>query len=356
MTTPAARSAEIAALADGIRATGAVRIRLDDLWPLWAGAAPRLVGDPTQVPALAHALEVLRADGVVELPTTSWDTSTKPPLPRWIAVPAARRTPRHRGWIRFPWRPELGWVASLPTLSDTRLRDLIAINDWLTRTDGGRAPVVPMRYRSAELFGDEKRLDRMARTNLFGPGRLSLQMLACVRRPAPLPAVVVGQGPDVLVVENSDTYWVAVDALTKRCDHPIGAVAWGCGNAFPSQVGALGVDVAGRGPVIGRVWYWGDLDPTGVAIASEAATAAAKANAPPILPAAGLWAALADQPVQDQNQIDWTGTSGHLWLGPELWQRFAHVRDANGRVAQEAVPPRAIDAWASTLDQPQALR
>lgn len=91
-------------------------------------------------------------------------------------------------------------------------------------------------------------------------------MLSCVRRPAPLPAIAVGPGEDVLVVENSDSYWVAIDALHYNPKHRIGAIAWESGNSFPSQVAALGVDVAGRGPVTGNVWYWGDLDPTGVAI------------------------------------------------------------------------------------------
>ncbi len=67
------------------------------------------------------------------------------------------------------------------------------------------------------------------------------------------------QVPDVLVVANSHTYWVAVEALAAHGNHPIGTLAWGCGKAFPSQVAALGVDVAGCGPIMGCVWYGGDL-------------------------------------------------------------------------------------------------
>jgi hypothetical protein len=125
-------------------------------------------------------------------------------------------------------------------LSDARLRELIAVNDWLAHTNGGKTSVVPVRYRPAEIFGDEKCLDGMVRTHLFGPGRLSLDLLACVRIPAPLPSIAVGPGPDLLVVENNDTYWVAADTLPNGHGHGhrIGAVAWGCGNAFPSQVAA----------------------------------------------------------------------------------------------------------------------
>jgi len=350
MTTVSAWPTDIDALADALRAAGSVRIPLDDLWALWVTAAPRLAGDPAQAAALAAALQALAAQGVVELPANAWDTSTTPPLPRSVWIPAARQTARDRAWMRFPWRHELGWAASLPTLSDARLRDLIAINDWLVRTDGGNMPVVPVRYRSAEVFGDEKRLESMTRTNLFGTGRLSLHMLACRRIPAPLPAVVISAGPDVLVVENSDTYWVAAETLSRLDNHPVGAVAWGCGKTFPSQVAALGVDIAGRGPVTGRVWYWGDLDPPGLRIAADAAAAATVAAAPQVQPAVGLWAALADRPVQDAGEIDWSTAPGSHWLGAQLWDQLQYVRDAGGRIAQESVPARIIATWAAGID------
>jgi hypothetical protein len=346
MTSALTRPAEIDALSDALARTGSVRVPLSQLWTLWADAAPRLIGEATQATALDAALRDLAARGVVELPTTAWDASTTPPLPRSITIPTSRRSVRAKEWIRFPWRHELGWIASLPTLSDTRLRELIAVNNWLARTDGGETAVVPVRYRSAEIFGDEKCLDGMARTALFGPGRLSFDLLACVRIPAPLPAVAVGTGPDILVVENSDTYWVATDTLRRTHTHRIGAVAWGCGNAFPSQVAALGVDIGGRGPVTGTVWYWGDLDPAGLTIASDAATAAAAGGLPDIRPATALWAAMAERPAQNSGTVNWLAMPGHNWLGDQLWQETAIIREKRGRVAQESVPADVVAAWA----------
>jgi len=327
-----------------------VRVPLHQLWTLWAASAPRLEGDPAQAAGLGAALSHLAAQGTVDLPATAWDTSTTPPLPRSILIPDARRAVRGREWARFPWRHELGWVASLPTLSVARMRDLIAINDWLARNDGRDVPVVPVRYRSAEMLGDEKHLDSMTRTSLFGPGRLSLKMLACIRIPAPLPAVVIGVGPDILIVENSDTYWVAAEILGRHGNHPIGALAWGCGKAFPSQVATLGVDVAGRGPVTGRAWYWGDLDPPGLLIATDAAAAATSAAVSPVLTAVGLWAAMGDCPIQQAGEIDWSAAPGCRWLGAQLWDQLDHIREEKGRVAQESVPPEIIAAWAATIE------
>jgi Uncharacterized protein conserved in bacteria C-term(DUF2220) len=335
-----ARLNEIAALADALATAGKVRIPLSELRLLWSTAAPRLVGDRLQTAALAAALTELKERGEVQLPATAWDTSTSPPLPRSIMVPAARHSSRVRPWIDFPWCSELGWVASLPALTESRFNDLVAINTWLAQTRGTCTPLLPMRYRSAQVFGDEKRMEAMARTGLFGPGRLSMELLACQRLPPPLAAAEVGPGADVLVVENSDPYWMAIAALRTEAAHSIGLVAWGAGKSFPSQIPTLNVDVAGRGPIRGTVWYWGDMDPDGLTIAVEAANAAAASGGPAIRPAAQLWAAMADSPVQNSGNVDWPPAAGQHWLGTELFDQLDAVRQARGRVAQESVPPQ----------------
>ncbi|MEV6969255.1 hypothetical protein AB0M47_29510 [Hamadaea sp. NPDC051192] len=352
MTEESPRTSEIAALTEALRTRAAVRVNLDELWPLWAQAAPRLIGSPHQAAALAVALGDLSGSGVIELPAHAWDTSTTPPLPRTIAVVGARRPPRDRAWIRFPWRAELGWAASLPSLSDARLRDLIAINDWLAKTADTPSTIVPVRYRSVEVLGDEKALDALAKTAMFAADRLNLDLLACRRVPPPLPAAQVGPGPDLLVVENSDTFWVAMTELRALTGHPIGRVAWGSGNSFPSQVETLTVDVAGQGPIRGTVWYWGDLDPAGLTIAADAHRVADSIGAPAIKPASALWEAMSSRPLQDVGHISWPDNVGHNWLGPNLWDALVPVRDAAARVAQEAVPSDHITRWASSLSHP----
>jgi hypothetical protein len=170
-----------------------------------------------------------------------------------------------------PVAVRIGWAASLRALPEPLFADLVAINDWLARTAGRELPVVPVRYRSAEIFGREKRLDQLLDTTLFAQGRLSLDLLSSVQMAPPIPAAAVGAGDDILVVENSATYWVAVEALRHVRGHTIGAVGWGSGKAFPAQVSSLTVDIAGQGPLRGVVWYWGDYDPPGTAIAATAA-------------------------------------------------------------------------------------
>lgn len=347
MTTNGAREDELAAFVSAVSAHDGARVSLNSYWQLWMDMLPRLAGTAGQTRALAEALDTLRRRGEISVPVTAWDRSTNPPLPKWIMATGRERRIRDRAWTTYPWGTQLGWVASLPSLSDAVFVELKAINSWLVRNRGVEVATVPSRYRSAELFGDEKRLDAMSRTKLFGPGRLSFDLLGCRRIPAPLPAVVVGDGPDVLVVENSDPYWVAVEVLTRRTGHPVGAVVWGSGNTFPSQVAVLAHDVAGAGPVSGTVWYWGDLDPRGVMIALDAAAVARTEDLPRIRPAIGLWEAMAAATVQRAGAVDWSGVDAEPWLGRELWSALEPVRAARGRVAQESVPIAAIEAWAA---------
>jgi hypothetical protein len=344
--TPTPRRSEIAALREEIFQTRSVRIEFASLWRIWCRVAPRLVGNPDQAAALHAALLELSQDAVIELPKGAWDNSTLPAQPQFVAVPTARSADRGRAWRVFPWRVELGWVASLPTLSNVLFADLVTINDWLSRIESQELPVVPVRYRSAEIFAREKRLDELERTTLFGPGRLSLSMLGCVRIAPPVPAAVVGSGADALIVENSDTYWVTVDALRNARGHAIGAVGWGSGKTFPAQVSSLAVDIAGQGPLRGTAWYWGDFDPPGTSTAVLAAQVTTEVR---VRPATGLWAAMAGLTVQEAGKINWSGAVGRDWLGSDLWDRMEYVRSARGRIAQELVPIDAVVKWAAGL-------
>ncbi|MBF6221783.1 hypothetical protein IU479_27180 [Nocardia abscessus] len=343
MTPP--RPKEIESLGGMLTTLGMVRVPAETVWTLWCGAAPRLSGHRHQETALLEALHTLAREGTIELPAYARDVGPGT-APRSITVPIARKNPKPRPWTTFPWRVELGWAASRPSMPDQLYADLVLINYWLNRHGTTPPPIVPMRYRSVDIFGREKRLDELVRTSIFASDRLTLDMLACARLAPPLPAAAIGDGPDVLVVENSDTYWAAVHILTPIAGHPIGAVAWGCGRAFPSQASSLAVDLAGRGPVTGKVWYWGDYDPPGLAIAIAAA---AVTEAPGIHPADGLWAIMATRRVQNSGTIDWTGNTGRDWIGAQLDNQLGHVRSAQGRVAQEAVPVKAIVDWARTL-------
>ena len=335
-------NARASRLADMLIALGRVKVDSSRLLAAWASAAPDLAGRLESRDELAEAVSQLAASGVIVLPSgASWDRARQPPLPKFVTVPSARRPPADPVWRRMVWHPALWWVSSMSKLAPSHLADLEAINKWLTAGRGAGDPV-PLRVRSAEIFGDEKRLDELLPTSLFGPERLSLELLGARRLAPPLALSEVGPGPDVLVVENSDPFWVCCQEAQKL-EGRIGRVGFGCGNSFPATVSSLAAP-EGRG----RVFYWGDLDPDGVRIASLAAEVASLAGLT-VQPAGPLWAALAALEPTDRGALSWTDW-GKQWLGPELWALTAVVRESGGRVAQERLNPSRVAAALEQLE------
>lgn len=315
----------------------------------WAAAAPELVSTIDQTVALREAVDWLAGTGALTVPKGrhSWDESFKPALPLFVIVFGVRPSRRDQSWRNHAWRPELGWAASLPTINDLHLSHLVAINDWLAATKGGRVPVVPVRIRSAEVLGDEKALDGLAKTKLFGTGRVTWEMLAAVRIEPPLALRRVGPGGAVLVVENADPYWLAIEALTGHAG-PVGMVAWGAGRGGGRSLPTLALEPGVTGPI----WYWGDFDPTGLDIPAASSPAVAAAGLGPLRPAEPLYEAMADHADRvgpTAGREVWGARNRSAWLGPLLWARFAHVVESGGRVAQEVLGPEQVTAAAQLL-------
>lgn len=158
---------------------------------------------------------------------SGWDATIEPPLPVRVTRvdheaggPAVRPAPR-------VWPSALeaaGRIASRP--DEHALLERVA--GWLRDNP---APVrVPVGERSAELFGDEKALDRYRKTKLFTSGALTQDLLACYDPPLPFASQhVPGNDPVILLIaENLATYTSfltaarTLDARTRPDLH----VAW----------------------------------------------------------------------------------------------------------------------------------
>lgn len=124
------------------------------------------------------------------------------------------------------WRAELAWAADPGSdLSASEVKLLAAVNDWLARGD---RRLVPVRERSLEVFGDEKLLETLLLGRLFGPGRLTLDLLWAESCWPEVVESVAGPGADWLIVENYTTY-VSVSRAAQRVGYP-DRVIWGSGN------------------------------------------------------------------------------------------------------------------------------
>jgi hypothetical protein len=232
----------------------------------------------------------------------------------------------------YPWCTDLAFVREARlALSFDELRQ---IDRFLSRKDFSEAGSVPVKERSLELFGDEKRLDILLQSALFREGRLTLEHLRChyVIEPLGWKRGPNGTGPSI-VLENAATW----DTYTRWNEsHPtFSATIYGQGNCFAERVLFLTEifrELGGPRPV----YYFGDLDAAGLRIPSRASKIALRHGLPPVEPHLPSYRALLTFAAQatSANDDDPAREQDFDWLGPmrvEAWQLLGSAR----RLAQE---------------------
>lgn len=183
------------------------------------------------------------------------------------------------------------WSSRLAFLTTARVgvapEDLLKLNEFLLNCRTSQS-VVPIKERSLEIFGDEKRLDALLSTSLFRAGRLDIKTdLQCEIIGEPLgwkrgPAESSEQS--IIVIENAGTWHSYCRWNSER--KFFSAVVYGCGNRFVDGSRYLR-DIFAELGAPRRVFYFGDLDPQGLLIPLEASNRAKAAGLPDIEP--HLW-------------------------------------------------------------------
>ncbi|MGW0249874.1 Wadjet anti-phage system protein JetD domain-containing protein [Nocardia goodfellowii] len=284
-------------------------------------------------PRVLDAIMGLSDEGKVTVPKRAWDRTTTPPLPSYVGkvVDSAAERPAQQTPV---WHLEMSWAATLwddGKLSESERRFLIAINSWIPRRTGA---IEPMRERSLDIFDDEKALDTIVTSRMFGPDRLTWQLLASFPCWPPVEQSVVGDG-DWIIVENYTTYYsLALCAAEKEFD---GRIIWGSGNQVATRLSALADTPRPR-----RCWYFGDIDAGGFRVARAAVNRAEQLGLPALEPAIGLYQlALANGRRRGDESRRKPGASSLGWIrswvpGP-LGAKLAGVVDARQRIVQESV-------------------
>lgn len=263
------------------------RIQLAEIWSCFLSSAPELLTAGDRRQRLRRALDELEQASWLSLPDDprEWDRRD-PPLPRRIEVVPASERAHRLGIARAErWVPQLAWAADIE-LTQVQLDDLLRINRWVTE-EAVDAVIVPPRERSLQLFGagHEDRLHELAATELFGPHRLSWDLLCCAPVPPPFVWSSVGQGATLLVVSGHETFASVRRALVDAPSTAVGVVAHGAGPYFASSVQfARTLD-----RTIDRILYYGDLDAVDLETARRADRRAVAAELPPVEPAAPLF-------------------------------------------------------------------
>lgn len=326
-------------LLEELQREGRARLDLEAVWRAYFEADPEFAHSPQKRERLHDCLQELAGASAIRLPAPgrSFDRGS-PPLPNFIRMNrAAGAAPSPPEASRFPWCPELAWAAGT-RLSSEQFDELRSIHHFLV-AGGSTRPVVPSRERSLEFFGDEKRLDALARTGLFAPGRLDWALLRSKPEHPPLVWTVLGPASTMLVVENHHTY-VSIGRTLPE-DGSIGVLAYGAGRAFVTSVGsALSLPMAKEGQALGRILCFGDLDEAGLRIPAEASVRSLELGLPKVEPATALYALLFEcgKPARAARQVpaDDARTLA-AWLGPALAARAERLLTSGQRLAQEWV-------------------
>ncbi len=235
------------------------KIALDELKRIFYALNPDVINSPDRGTRLLAALRELEQQGAIRLPASgNWENRGNPPLPLFVTL--VRETDRdRRDYSLEPWLPVFGFW---PQLSGSQLEDAKTINNWLLRRR--RAFVaVPIKERSLEIFGDEKRLDSLRTgASLFG-GRMPLAAIGAFHVPSPLPyRQAMSDSTRLLVVENHNSFWSFSE--WNKTARRYRAVVYGAGNGFSGAGEALAQvvrEVCGQ-----EIEYLGDLDPKGMHI------------------------------------------------------------------------------------------
>jgi len=333
-------------LVRALKKTGRRRIPLDMLRRHFATACPELAEQPDRRTRLAEALQSAADTGDILLPrgARSWDRAGGAPLPGFVTLAGLQppRTPAIESG--YSWHPLLKFAAS--ERNRLRLQAAKRVNEWL-KTDPDLALIVPIKERSLEIFGDEKRLDEMrgGTTKLFG--QLGLAAIGCRICPVPMPfegGHDAARGQPILVIENNDTW--ASFAAWNRAAGRYSAIAYAGGGHGKS----LAYDEAFLDELRTRfgakaLFYFGDLDPAGIRIASRAAERRAQRGDVPLQPASALYEWLLTAGVRTRlPAVEEVLPSDLAWLPNALREAVVALFAAGQRIPQESLGTRALAA------------
>jgi hypothetical protein len=324
------------------------RVPVETVWRAFAEAFPGRDQGVEERRLLAAALDALALRGEIQLPAPpSWDRSQMPALPRWVGrIRPADGSTAPAGWRGFAWHARLAWIPDLSHLAPAESAFLQRVQEGLT--GGWFADIAPLKYRSLQLTGDEKALDRLLDGRLFRTGRLSLELLGCLPDPTPLAWSRVGDPPLAIVFENAGAYAVAREVLSGLPSAPYGAVVFGDGNRFERSIRSLPeLDSAFAEP-IRAVHYVGDLDGPGLRIAWSASRRAAAGGLPPITAASPLHEAMLRSATNLGCPGGWPAAGADpsedalSFLAPEHRSPIAAMFAAGRRIPEEVLGPTEL--------------
>ncbi|MCW7753534.1 DUF2220 family protein [Desulfobotulus sp. H1] len=295
--------------------------------------APSSIGDFELPKRLFDILKTLEKEKLLQIPKTKSDYKTGlPPYvtalrPEEDAALIQKKTELYNLRHLTAWEPTYMAAFACHLKTEKELKQAIRVNDYLLnrKTD---TKIIPHRERALQIFESEKALDGYSRKGLFG-GRITLENLDCFYCPEPLPFQspspdkALLSGKPLLVVENANTYWSCCQANGDMCIYA--AVVYGKGFTVSANAGEYandGLEQIRADLEAMEILYFGDLDPTGIAIPTRINAMRKEKGLLPLRPALSLYKALLEKnlptPYDRSQTKDHDPMAAKQWLGVEL--------------------------------------
>ncbi|MGE0759483.1 MAG: hypothetical protein AB7O38_20870 [Pirellulaceae bacterium] len=248
-------------------------VSLPELWSVLDNVYRDLPAGPERRLWLRVVLDELDVNGDIAIPSVrgkQWDDTSTIRLPTKITLRPADPRNAAQEWRSFPWHPRLQWVLERRHICRDHVEFLKRVHQCLG--DGTFATPEPLKYRSLQLTGDEKLLGRLSISRLFGPGRLSWELLGCQPEVLPIAIERISSGPVLLLFENAAPFMVARQILraseTPATGVRLGCIGYGAGKQMVKSIGYLSM----LDPQVETVFYVGDLDAEGIQLAADLRT------------------------------------------------------------------------------------
>ncbi len=307
---------------------------------------PELAANPERNAFLLAELNELETANRIQVPARaggSWEVRGTPPLPLWIQLVDEPALSDIEDYAQVAWVPELGFW---PRLKPSSLASAKLINNFLLRRRDDLT-LVPIKERSLEIFGDEKRLDTLRIGDFLFGGLLNIATLGAFVVPFPLAYRNANcPGLPVLVVENHNTFWSFGEwnEVARRYS----AVVYGMGEAFRNTEAAL-LQVLHETSGVG-VEYFGDLDPTGIEI-PVLFNSSLRARAAKVIPALAPYQWMLKHGCR--RPLDGPPSFASLemrkWLGPEISDAVQMLWDDGFWMPQEALGIQVLEKCGATM-------
>lgn len=324
METQLVLEAAQTAMAPGRRQADAL-----DVFNALTARMPRLRQDPDRWEVFVELLIAAELEDLIVLPSRSgdgWNQHLTPARPKWVRLPPVQVMRDEFDHRAYPWNPILSFLAAEARLPKGVREAALAVQRFLAQGEIVQT-FVPIKERSFDIFGDEKRLEGLQHsTILFGAGKLDLAQLRCYVVPQTPVAERFAAGRGILILENEATF----DSFCRLCRHQpaYALVVYGRGHEIQKCAAYLRREAQGIDVV--EINYFGDVDQRGLEIPAQ--LAADPVLGFPVVPLATAY------------EVILRGTSPSVsdlptccrWLPAELARQAATVLEEKRRLPQEA--------------------